>query len=74
MCGFLSHGLHSPYWWLRCAVGVTNEHNIFVRGYKKLLEIEIMKNPPVLRLISKLADRLMGKSVVLYFTKPDPQA
>ena len=70
----LSHGLHTPYWWLRCAVGVNNDRNIFVRAYKKLLEIEILKNPPVLRLISKLADRLMGKSVVLYFTKPDQKA
>ncbi len=66
----LKHGLHSPYWWLRCAVGVSNEKNFLVRGYKKLLEWEILKNPLALRLVSALADPLMGKSVVLYFDKP----
>ena len=30
----LKHGLHSPYWWLRCAVGVNNDKNLLVRGYK----------------------------------------
>jgi SAM-dependent methyltransferase len=66
----LKHGLHSPYWWLRCAIGVNNDRNIFVRAYKKLLEIEILKNPFPLRALSALADPLMGKSVVLYFEKP----
>jgi hypothetical protein len=36
-----------------------------------LLEIEILKNPLPLRALSALADPLMGKSVVLYFTKPE---
>ena len=66
----LAHGLHSPYWWLRCAVGVNNDRNILVRAYRKILEAEILSNPLVLRLISKLADPIMGKSLVLYFTKP----
>jgi SAM-dependent methyltransferase len=67
----LKHGLHSPYWWLRCAVGVNNDTNLLVRGFKTLLEIEILKNPLPLRALSALADPLMGKSVVLYFTKPE---
>ena len=66
----LKHGLHSPYWWLRCAIGVNNDSNLLVRAYKKLLEIEILKNPLPLRLVSALADPLLGKSVVLYFDKP----
>ena len=66
----LKHGLHSPYWWLRCAVGVNNDKNLLVRGYKKLLEVEILKNPLPLRALSALADPLMGKSVVMYFDKP----
>jgi hypothetical protein len=53
---------------------VNNDTNLLVRGYKKLLEIEILKNPLPLRLLSKLADPLMGKSVVMYFTKPDNAA
>ncbi|MBE8191435.1 MAG: class I SAM-dependent methyltransferase [Alphaproteobacteria bacterium] len=65
----LAHGLHTPYWWLRCALGVANDKPLLVRGYKKLLEIEIMKNPAILRPLSMLADRLCGKSIVLYFEK-----
>ena len=32
-----AHGLHSPYWWLRCAVGTTNEDHAMVRAYHRLL-------------------------------------
>ena len=24
----LTHGLHSPYWWLKCAVGVDNNDHV----------------------------------------------
>ena len=65
----LAHGLHSPYWWLKCAVGVTNETNLFVRAYKKLLEKEILQTRFGCA-VSALADPLMGKSIVFYFDKP----
>ncbi len=32
-----SHALHSPYWWLRCLVGPTNDTNPLVRAYHELL-------------------------------------
>lgn len=63
----LAHGLHTPYWWLRCMLGVDNDKPLIVRAYKKLLEVEIMKNPLYLRPFSALADTMMGKSVVFYF-------
>ena len=28
-----AHGLHSPYWWLKCAVGVDNDKNPLVKAY-----------------------------------------
>jgi SAM-dependent methyltransferase len=65
-----AHGLHSPYWWLKCLVGVKNDRNLFVRLYHKILVVEILQNPWYLKLISKITDPLMGKSVVLYFNKP----
>ena len=37
-----AHALHSPYWWLRCAVGPTNETNPLVRAYRKVLEWDIV--------------------------------
>ncbi|MGC6475659.1 MAG: class I SAM-dependent methyltransferase [Parvibaculales bacterium] len=64
-----AHGLHTPYWWLRCAFGVKKEHNFITRLWHKLLVLEMMKDPIWLRGISKLADWLMGKSVVLYFER-----
>src|SRR5689334_13387091 len=39
------HGLHSPYWWLKCAVGVDNDKNPAVRAYHKLLVWDIVKRP-----------------------------
>jgi SAM-dependent methyltransferase len=64
-----AHGLHAPYWWLKCAVGVENDKNPLVRAYHQLLVWEIMKNPLPLRLAGRVLDPLIGKSLVLYFTK-----
>lgn len=66
-----AHGLHSPYWWLRCAVGVKRPESFLARQYHKILVYEIFHDPAALRLISKCADTIMGKSVVLYFDKGD---
>ena len=49
---------------------MNNDQNLLVRSYKKLLEVEILKNPMPLRILSALADPLMGKSMVMYFDKP----
>ncbi|KQW53084.1 methyltransferase [Nocardioides sp. Root1257] len=66
-----AHGLHAPYWWIKCAVGVTNDDNFFARTYHKLLVWEIMKQPKTLEYAGKVLDPLIGKSMVLYFRKPD---
>ena len=63
------HGLHSPYWWLKCYVGVKNEKNFLVNLYKKFLEWDILNRPMITRILEKLFDPIMGKSVVLYFKK-----
>jgi SAM-dependent methyltransferase len=65
-----AHGLHSPYWWIKCAVGVDNDGHPLAKAYHKLLVWEIMKNPLPLRLAGKVLDPLIGKSMVLYFHKP----
>ena len=64
-----AHGLHSPYWWLRCFFGIKKKPNFIIQQYHKLLVWEMMKNPRSLRLFSKLADIIMGKSIVLYLEK-----
>jgi len=65
-----AHGLHSPYWWLRCLFWETQETNWLVRQYKRFLEWDILKQPLLTRTLERIAAPLMGKSVVLYFEKP----
>ncbi len=65
-----AHALHSPFWWLKCAVGVSNAGHPAVAAYHKLLVWDLMRRPKVTRLAEALLNPLVGKSVVLYFTKP----
>jgi SAM-dependent methyltransferase len=68
------HGLHSPYWWLKCAVGVDKNENPLVKAYHQVLVWDIMKTPrwsTLTRAAEKVLNPLIGKSMVLYFTKPD---
>lgn len=64
-----AHGLHSPYWWLKCAAGVKREDVKIVNLYKRFLEWDILQAPWLTRTLEKIAGPLMGKSVVLYFQK-----
>lgn len=64
------HGLHSPYWWLKCAVGVHNDDHPLAKAYHRLLVWEIVKQPTALKLAGKVLDPMIGKSMVLYFVKP----
>ncbi len=66
-----AHGLHTPYWWIKCAVGVRNDDHPAAKAYHKLLVWEIMKQPKALQLAGKVLDPLIGKSMVLYFRKPE---
>jgi ubiquinone/menaquinone biosynthesis C-methylase UbiE len=65
-----AHGLHSPYWWIKCAVGVRNDDHPLAKAYHRLLVWEIVKQPKALELAGRVLDPLIGKSLVLYFHKP----
>jgi SAM-dependent methyltransferase len=65
-----AHALHSPYWWLKCAVGVRREEHPLVRAYHRLLVWDLMSRPTATRVAERLLDPLIGKSVALYFWKP----
>ncbi len=65
-----AHALHSPYWWLRCAVGPHNETHPAVVKYRKFLEWEIVSQPRSTRLAEKALAPVLGKSCVHYATKP----
>lgn len=64
-----AHGLHSPYWWLRCAVGVDNDQHALVRAYHGLLVKEMTTRPLGLRLAERALQPVIGKSLILYARK-----
>ena len=66
-----AHALHSPYWWLKCAVGVTNDDHPAVKAYHRLLVWDIMRAPTLTRTVDRLVNPLIGKSLVVYATKPE---
>ena len=65
------HALHSPYWWLRCAVGPTNDTNKAVVAYRKLLEWDITEAPVATRTADRVLNPVLGKSLVVYARKPE---
>jgi SAM-dependent methyltransferase len=65
-----AHGLHSPYWWLKCLVGTTNDEHPLVKRYHQLLVWDIMKKPAATRYAEQVLSPMMGKSIVLYLRKP----
>jgi SAM-dependent methyltransferase len=65
-----THGLHSPYWWLKCLVGPANETNRAVAAFHRFLVWDIEKRPWLTRALEAVLAPLMGKSLVIYVEKP----
>ncbi len=65
-----AHGLHSPFWWLKCAVGVEKADHPAVTAYHRILVWDMMRRPLLTRTAEAMLDPLIGKSVALYFEKP----
>ena len=68
-----AHALHSAYWWLKCAVGPTNDDHPLVKAYLKVLVWDIAQTQPmgtITRLTERLLNPLLGKSLVVYARKP----
>lgn len=65
-----AHALHSPYWWLKCLVGVDRGEHPLPRAYHRLLVWDIMNRPWPTRTAERLLDPVLGKSLVLYLSKP----
>ena len=69
-----AHALHSPYWWLKCAVGVDNAEHWLVKLYHRLLVWDMFHHPLLTRTLERILDPLIGKSVVFYTTKVETPA
>lgn len=65
-----AHGLHTPYWWLRCALGVDREDLLPVRLYHRLLVWDLMRRPLPTRAAALALDPLAGKSLAVYCVQP----
>lgn len=65
-----AHALHSPYWWLKCAVGPTDDDNTLVSGYRRFLEWDIVNQPSSARVADRVLSPAIGKSIVFYGRKP----
>ena len=71
-----AHALHSPYWWLRCAARPEAEQSEgqVVRRYSDFLERHEMEHPSLSVAVERLLNPLLGKSLVIYATKPASQS
>lgn len=65
-----AHALHSPYWWLKCAVGPTHDDHPAVARYRRFLEWDIIEQPTSTKVAEKVLSPVLGKSSVHYATKP----
>lgn len=65
-----AHALHSPYWWLKCAVGTDNGSHPLIAAYHRMLVWDIVKAPALTRTAERALNPLLGKSVAVYLRKP----
>ena len=65
-----AHALHSPYWWLRCAVGVEHAEDAWaVKKYKQFLTWQIVDSPEWVDEVDRALNPVLGKSLVVYTEK-----
>ena len=65
-----AHAFHSPYWWLKCAVGVTDDQHRLVRAYHRALVWDITSPKRAVRATERALNPGLGKSLVIYLRKP----
>jgi SAM-dependent methyltransferase len=68
-----AHALHSPYWWLKCAVGVRRDDATLPSLYHRFLVWDMVNRPPLTRLLESALNPVIGKSLVVYLKKPVPR-
>jgi SAM-dependent methyltransferase len=66
-----AHALHSPYWWLKCAVGPHNDQHPLVKRYREFLEWDIVNQPRSTRIAERVLSPVLGKSTVFYARRPE---
>ena len=64
-----AHALHTPYWWLKTAFWSRRDDHPLVRAWHRLLVWDMMEKPALTRVLERLLNPLMGKSVAMYFER-----
>jgi ubiquinone/menaquinone biosynthesis C-methylase UbiE len=64
-----AHALHVPYWWLKCAVGLSRDDAPVVKLYHRFLVWDMMRRPALTRFLETFLQPFLGKSVVCYGVK-----
>lgn len=64
-----AHGFHTPYWLIRCIVGLTDENHWLTRVYRKFLTLAIMSRFATM-VEKKIFDWVCPKSIIFYAWKP----
>ncbi len=64
-----AHALHSPYWWLKCAVGPTRDDHPLVARYRRFLEWDIIEQPKSMKILDRALSPVLGKSLIIYARK-----
>ena len=68
-----AHSLHVPYWWLKCLFWREQDEQAgIVKAYHRFLVWDLMKQPKITKLLDKIFNPIIGKSVVMYFIKALP--
>lgn len=68
--GHRAHALHSPYWWLKCAIGVGRADALPVRKYHQFLVWDLTHRPRWTHALDRALNPILGKSLVVYTEKP----
>jgi SAM-dependent methyltransferase len=64
-----AHALHSPFWWLKCLVGIDRDDAWLVQLYHRFLVWDLMRRPLLTRALEAVLNPFLGKSFVLYAVK-----
>jgi ubiquinone/menaquinone biosynthesis C-methylase UbiE len=64
-----AHSLHTPYWWLKCLLGPRRTDARLVNCYHRFLVWDLLKKPRLTRVIERILNPILGKSLVVYCKK-----
>ncbi len=68
-----SHSIHTPYWWLKCLLGIeASKNSALVRRYESHLIAEIGGARPGWSRADRWLNPLIGKSLAIYARRDSP--